>query len=351
MPSVRSLISGGFAIAGIWLVSLTVVAGDEQITKAIILITLQDETAIDQTEYSLGQVATIQVKEESTTERTTKERTTEEKNTKLVEQLKVLPIGRTPRVGYVDKVRQTEILAKIEKEYPGLRHQIKWEGPSVARIRSVGTAYDKEKIIGVARVGLNHWLGDRYRDYSIRHTGDYQDIVLPTGDVEVVPRINEDARLNKRMNVWVDILVNGDRYQSLPIWFAVEVPVSALVMNSDAKKGNVIVDNQVRKEVIDIAAVGGTPFLEKDALVNKRLQKDIKAGEAITADRVEDTPAVVKDHEVIVEAQVGAVIVKAIAIALEDGKVGEKVKVRKPETAIDYEVTVVGRNRVSSTKE
>lgn len=342
MPSVRSLVRGVLVVVSSWSISLSAVAGDEPVAKQQIIIKLQEETTIDRTQYSLGQIATIQLK---------RDKSAGEKDIEMVEQLKALPVGRTPRVGYVDKVRQTEIMAIIEKEYPGLRHQIKWEGPAIVKIRSVGTTYDKDKIIGIASIGLNNWLGGRYRNYTIRPTGDYQDILLPKGDVEVVPRINEDTQLNKRMNVWVDILVNGDRYQSLPIWFSVEVPVSAFVMNNDAKKGNAIIDNQVRKEVIDIAAIGGTPVQDKDVLANKRLQKDIKAGEAITADMVEDMPHVVKDNEVIVEAQVGAVTVKAVAIATEDGKVGDRVKVRKPDTDIEYEVTVIGRNLVSSTKE
>ena len=43
-------------------------------------------------------------------------------------------------------------------------------------------------------------------------------------------------------------------------------------------------------------------------------------------------------------------IVRAVAIAMEDGMLGEKITVRKPNTEIDYQVTVIGRNLVSSNQ-
>ena len=347
MPVVRSLIIGFIMVVSFCSISTAVVAVDQQIAQKPITIKLQDETTIDEAQYTLGAIASIQLSEE--TKALAPE--AQEKYLEMIGKLKALPIGRTPRVGYVDKVRQTEIEAQIEKGYPGLRQQIKWQGPDSVKIRSVGTAYDKDKLIGIATVGLNGWLGGRYSNYTIRPTGEYKDILLPKGDVEVVPRMNEAAELNKRMSVWVDILVNGDRYQSLPIWFSVEVPVTAFVVNGDAKKGNAIIDNYVSKQVIDIAAIGGKAVLDEQELTNKRLKKDIKAGDAITADMIEDIPHVVKDSEVIVEAQVGAVTVKAVAIAVQDGMVGDKVKVRKPDTDIEYEATVIGRNLVSSTEE
>jgi len=183
MPVVSNLLKGLLVTLCGWMITLAVVAGDVYTAKKQhqkIVVKLLDELAIEETTYTLGQIAEIQLIGQASSEIN---------DTKVVEQLKEMPIGRTPRVGYVDKVRRTEIEAKIENIFPGLRRQIKWEGSSIVKIRAVGTAYDKDKIIGIASIGLNNWLGGRYSNYAIRPTGDYQDILLPKGDVEVVPRM------------------------------------------------------------------------------------------------------------------------------------------------------------------
>jgi flagella basal body P-ring formation protein FlgA len=302
-------------------------------TDQKITIDLKETAVVESDKYMLSDIATIRAKDH-----------------KLRQKLESLVIGEAPRVGYVDRVRKRDLLPRIERHMPGLHDNIEWKGADFSNVESVGVAFENQKVIGAAEHKLRQWLSRRYGNFTVKATGKHDDLYLPKGDVRLNPHLKDKERLNKRMNVWVDVFVGGRHYQSIPVWFAVSVEAPVLVATKEAKRGNKIIDNYVAEDVVDIATVSGTPAKE-DGIANKRLKKDVKPGDVITRESLEDIPDVTKGTPVTVEASSGSVTIRSVAIALSDGMLGDTIEVRKPDTEIEYQVTVIGKNLVSADKE
>ena len=174
--------------------------------------------------------------------------------------------------------------------------------------------------------------------------GGIDDLYVPTGKINIVPVLKDNTPLNKRMSIWVDIYVNNDHYQSIPVWFAVTVRAPVLVMTREANK------QYFANDVVDITAIKGRPVNEAQ-IENTRFRRELEIGDAITDVAVEKLPNVIKGAQVIVQASAGNVIVKSVAVAMKDGMPGDKIKVRKPDSQIEYVVEVIGKNLVTADKE
>lgn len=321
-----------------WLLTLTVCLGPCQYVNAdqaeqSITIDLQQDAVVESARYKLSDIAQIRADDP-----------------RIRRRLESLIIGAAPRIGYVDKIRKLDLLSRIERHLPGLQKNITWKGPEYCRVKRLGVTFEKQQVIKAAEKKLHHWLSQRYENFNLVHTGNHDDLYLPKGSVTIKPHLKEGVRLNKRMNVWVDIFVGGRHYQSLPVWFGVSVEAPVLVVTKDAKRGNKIIDNYVARDEVDIAAISGIPA-RGDDLDNKRLTRNIKAGEVVTNEVLENIPAVTKGSRVSVEASAGSVVIRSVAIALDDGMVGEMIKVAKPNTKIEYTVKVIGKNLVTADKE
>jgi len=298
-----------------------------------ITITLKSEAFVKYSKYRLSDIATI-----SGT------------NEQLKKVLATMFVGKSPRIGYVDKVRNRDLLPRIERMMPNGSASIVWNGPDMCKVRTVGVVVERQKIISVAERKLNAWLDSHYKDYELHPVGNLDDLYLPKGQVNLVPELKDNTPLNKRMSVWVDMYVNNEHYQSMPVWFAVTVRAPVLVMTRKAKRGDILNKQYFANDVVDIAVIKGKPVGE-DQIENTRLRKDLEIGDAVTDVAIEKLPNVVKGAQVIVQASAGNVTVKSVAVAMKDGMPGDKIKVRKPDSQIEYVVKVIGKNMVTADKE
>ena len=76
----------------------------------------------------------------------------------------------------------------------------------------------------------------------------------------------------------------------------------------------------------------------------KRTARSIRAGAALRADDLEPTPPVAHGQDIVVVATAGRVAIEAVARALEDGGVGDRIRVESP-NGRRYGATVTGPGR------
>jgi len=297
--------------------------------KRQVLISLKEQVMVEGLDYRLEDIADIRTSDEA-----------------LNVSLRAIVVGQSPRIGYVEKIRQIDLLPRIEKAFPGIYSFVTWNGPKYSRVQSIGVSYQKENIESIAQNRLSTWLIEKYKNFSIKVKGHVEDLVLPKGKVRLDANISNEEKLSKRMSVWVDVYVNDRHYQSVPIWFAVQVEAPVIVIAKDAKRGMKVLKNYLTSDLVDIAGLKGTP-VTLDDLEHKRLKRDVKAGEVITDTLIESVPDVVAGSEVVVTASSGGVTIHSSVIALDDGMIGDRVRVNKPNSSVSYKVTVTGRNKGS----
>jgi flagella basal body P-ring formation protein FlgA len=91
----------------------------------------------------------------------------------------------------------------------------------------------------------------------------------------------------------------------------------------------------------DLALVSGVPLLDLKFLEGKRLSRDLPTGEVLTESVLELLPEVVKGEPVKVKVKVGQVTLIARARALQDGYLGDPVRVERMDGQDSYMTRVI----------
>lgn len=266
----------------------------------------------------------------------------------LSKELGALRIGIVPPLGYSHALKRREVSDFVEQRYPALRGILKWAGSEQTRIRGGGVRYDAMKFIDQARTHLLADLekrGHRYLSLAVAPLGGPKDVFLPSGAVTVKLRTSS-PRLMRRMCVWVDIVVDGEHYQSIPVWFRVEAHALALVAKRSLDARYVINESDFEVQRRDIANLSGEPLEITDALQSLWLRRAIPEGSILLQEHLKSVPEVKRHQYVDVWLSLNKVQIRARGIAQRDARLGELVAIQSPSSLDIYTARVIDDGRV-----
>ncbi|MET4571977.1 flagella basal body P-ring formation protein FlgA [Stenotrophomonas rhizophila] len=161
----------------------------------------------------------------------------------------------------------------------------------------------------------------------------------PAGQVSV--EIGEVAGRWPRARATVPVRLRADgrlvRTLSLPVT-ASDVR-TVLVFGADYTARTALDEVQLQQAAVDMVCCGSASLAERP-VEGYRLRADVRAGTPLTEDSIETRPAVQGMQNVQLLVQHGAIQLSAEAVALQDGRVGERIPVR-PSYARETVVAVV----------
>lgn len=96
----------------------------------------------------------------------------------------------------------------------------------------------------------------------------------------------------------------------------------------------------------DIAPLNGSFFTRPRSVVGKRTRRNIPAGQIIKPQTLERALTVRKGDEVYITAQTGSISVRMLAVALDNGKTGDKIEVRNKRSNKVIQARVTGPGQV-----
>lgn len=297
--------------------------------SASIQIKLNQESELLTARYRLGDIAVVSSQDSS-----------------LQYRLSALEVGKSPRPGYWGYVTRQQLGALIEQAFPGAYRRLEWSGAAKARITAGGVAFSGDGIMGVAHESLLTYLGQRYADFSVGITEAPEPIMLPYGRVEMSVKLPEQLQLKKRMSVWVDIKIDEELYQSIPVWFSLSVFADVLVAMEEMPRHSIPVVERFVREYRDITSLNGEPVAAAAELVGMRLKSRVRKDVLLSANMLEPLPLVAKGQKVTVYANAGTVTLKTTGVALHDGDMLHRVNIRHPHNSINYPAVVVGQGQV-----
>jgi len=141
--------------------------------------------------------------------------------------------------------------------------------------------------------------------------------------LEPVARTSNDVSISHDGNLFV-VQSNG-----IVNHYIVKANKHVRVAGAFAKKGTALNSLKVSLEVRDVFAFGCDPS-DKSAWTEKmRLRKDVHRGEVICSNNLEQVPLVSKYASLLLQCNKGDVIVSVPAEALEEGDLGDAIKVRR----------------------
>lgn len=151
----------------------------------------------------------------------------------------------------------------------------------------------------------------------------------------------------RRMTVWLDVLSQARHVRAIPVEFEVRAYVTGWQAVSDLRPAMTALDEAGLKRVrVDVTDLAAAPW--RATLDGYRLRKPLLAGQTLTAAHLEPVTAVTRGQWVDVNAAAGALHVEAQAQALQDGQVGDLIRIRvsRSAAAVTGRVTATGRVEV-----
>lgn len=295
-------------------------------------ITLHTQANVAGMYFTLGDIATV---------------TGSDKN--LSAALAATRIGVVPPIGYPLTISSQKVRAAMRMHAETREYKTRWDGADTVVVRCRTRQYGSEQPLASARRALVEYLSTKVPDataISVTATSSLTSIDLPDGDVHVSTRIGNAVNLARRMVVWVDIAVNGNRYRTIPVWFNVKVEKPVLVASTDIPARHALQASDVQTVERDIAGLAGVPLSNDADLGYLRARKAIASDSVIVTQAVERRPLVLRLQPVVVRVAVGAVHISTQAVAEAEGRAGDMIRVRNPISHETYIAQVIGPGTV-----
>lgn len=176
---------------------------------------------------------------------------------------------------------------------------------------------------------------------------------LPYKQIEINEEKNVKVGIEAKINlkffnpttlVRVNVLVNGEIYKSFIAQAKISVYDKVWVATDYIKRGEAFTNVTLQEKEI-------TYLPEKTAGSNFNpykyiSEKNYKPGDIIEPDFVENIPAIIRNNPVSVIFKTDTISVTIPAIALNDGKIGDYIRVRSKDYKKEYQGRIISENTV-----
>jgi flagella basal body P-ring formation protein FlgA len=296
---------------------------------ASVRIQLHAEAELMTASYRLGDIAAVKTEDSA-----------------LQRELSALVVGKSPRPGYWGYATRQQLGAQIARAFPDIQRQLAWSGALKTRVKAGGVSFPGERITDTAQTYLSARLGAEHEHFSLGPVEPTANPLLPRGEVTLSAGLPAELPLSKRLPVPVEIVIDGESYQTVTVWFAVSVYAHVWSAKQDMPALSTPLASAFSREYRDIAALKGAPVVDLAVLDGMRLIKPLTQASVLSTAMLEPLPAVVKGQQLAVFAYAGKVALRTTAVALSDGTVGQQIRVRHVEDSINYPAVVIGQGRV-----
>lgn len=258
-------------------------------------------------------------------------------------------LGRAPRAGETVALES----ASVERWMRGLTglgtQEVQWSGAQVTQVSTAVFDVSGDEVVTVAQTALRQHLeskllqNDRHSRVELQAIALPSSFVIPASATSLVARPIADKNLSKRVLVWVDVFADGRVLRSVPVRFEVSVYAPAPVATSPLLIGSSVQATDVQTREVDITQVQG--IVATTPASNQRLVRPVQSGEVITQAHLKTLPTVVRGELAQLTSQSGLVTLESQVEVLQDGQIGQLVRVKATSGtgAISARVTGPGR--------
>ncbi|RYY97468.1 MAG: flagellar basal body P-ring formation protein FlgA [Comamonadaceae bacterium] len=262
-----------------------------------------------------------------------------------VRRLADLPLGRAPAAGVALLVGRDDLAAWLRRRAGMAADQLEWHGAAETRVVSSTQTVGAEQITAAAEAALRAWLSTRAARSDVQLATTVRDVEALQGELRLQARDPGAVQLRSRMTVWVDVWASSRFVRAIPVTFAVAAWGERPLLVGALRAGAPLADGTVAFAEVDLTAVAGAPLASVDGL---RARRALPAGEMLRKGNVEPVPAVARGTWAALRSGEGAVRTEARVQVLQDGRIGEQVRVRASGAAASLlaRVTAAGQLEV-----
>jgi flagella basal body P-ring formation protein FlgA len=181
-------------------------------------------------------------------------------------------------------------------------------------------------------------------DYTFQPFAEIDAFTLPEGrlQVDVLPAVKGIAGSR---HFTVIYRVDGRTVKSVTVRGKLLVQSDVVVAQRALKRGTLVGAGDVSLERLDVSRIR-EPIFSLDQAVGKLVVRNVRVGQAVEQKNIEMPPVVAKGGFVKIVARRGTMLLTAVGIALEDGKMGDVIRVQNNSSKKIVMAQVVGPDQV-----
>lgn len=288
--------------------------------------------------------------------------------------LEALSLGRAPIIGESVRLDRSTLQRWVQSRVGRTSSRISWTGSPEIRIQSAMQPLSGERVAGVALEAVKNGYAKTSFRSDVRLAEEIRAVSVPTGNIELKVRnqgeptgsLVKQVQPTKRQVVWVDVWVGKRFVRSMAVGVIVSLVAPAYVAARNLSAGEVISPEDLVVKELEwtgrttdlIEAPHGVPADERLQVDPKvagrprsndsvfpsglRMRHALSAGEPLTRVHVESMPLVSKGQLATLRAIQGAIELESRVEVLQDGGLGQTVRVKAPRAGHSFPAKVSG---------
>lgn len=173
----------------------------------------------------------------------------------------------------------------------------------------------------------------------------YKTIEVPDGKVNIITNINLQ-HFSPLTVARVEILVNGEKVRSFGAPIKLSVYDKVWVAQDVINRGKSLSSSNLTLEKKELGLMAENAAREDFSPYNSFVKKTFKPGDIIDTRYVEQIPLIIKNNPVSVVFKSSEITITMSAKALDNGKIGDYIRVRNNKYKKDYIGKVISANTV-----
>lgn len=292
-----------------------------------ITVTLRPQAEVTGTEFTLGAIASVSGADED-----------------AVARVSGFSLGYAPAPGYSRLFVRQRLAAQLARGFADL--EIAVEGQTTCRVLPSVQTVEARRISFEAEGVLREVFA--VTDVHLEPSGQVADLVVPRAGqrLELRARLREHTPRPGAWSVPVEILIDGQVYRTVWTSWVAELWERRQVLRRDVAGGEVLQASDFETRRVRVGTGRERNALSPIAFGHAIARRDLSVGSVVTARDVERMTVVHRGDHLSLEVRRGQVTVRAVAIAQQDGRVGDRVHVICERTGKEISAVVVSRELV-----
>lgn len=268
---------------------------------------------------------------------------------KICDELKAVDVGTSPKPNRFERFNRKQVAAIVEREFPS--QELLWEGSDFCMVSAVSTPIDEAKVKEViAEEFEDSPAGTRVTVQSVRtpsmtmlrHNNYAYKIKDAAAEISKVFQ-NPRARFAQVKMLAQDLDPSSHSSIEFLVQVSLRTELEALVLKNSKERGERITEADIEPQWINYQE---QVFLDGAQVVGKLLKTRVSAGNPIRNWDVKREPEVLRGDRVEAIVSGNGLKINGVAEALEQGFIGQKIKIRLESTKKTVMGTVIAKSQV-----
>ena len=242
---------------------------------------------------------------------------------------------------------QTRVLkgqfVKAKFEQAGLDNV---EVPETVKIVRKSNVVSATQIRDEIEKTLHRQYGDSFR---IEFMGGLSDVVVPSGEYEILVEGCENKKLSGRMVIPVSIHIDKKQVAKKHVDVEIQKIISIWSVRYHVPKGAVITKDHIAAQTLDLSKTRGRPITSVNEILGKRSTRALSKGTVLIHGLLETSPVVKKGDIVAIIAEAGPLTVKTFGIVQKEAVKGAVVTVKNLTSGLNVFAHVINASTVRVT--